>query len=244
MHKIDRDLGVFNYNGKSSKDFDIIIEKLPSLDRPQRQYDIHKVPGRSGDIIEQYNAYENITITYEVWFSNNDINYVSAQKLAREISAWLYSSNGYCRLEDDFEPDIYRLAYFVGDLDIENLLTRYGRAKIEFNCRPERYYKNGEYILENPSIIVNNTFFEAKPLIKIEGSGNVQFSIQGQTVKINNLIDYVYLDCDKQDCYRQLAENRNSLMVGEFPVLKVGDNNISKSNNITKLSIKPNYWTL
>ena len=74
MHKIDRDLGVFTYNDKSSKDFDIIVEKLPSLNRPQRQHDIYKVPGRSGDIIEQYNAYENITITYEVWFSNNDIN--------------------------------------------------------------------------------------------------------------------------------------------------------------------------
>ena len=244
MHKIDRDLGVFTYNSKSSKDFDIIVEKLPSLSRPQRQHDVYRVPGRSGDIVEQHNAYDNITITYEVWFANNDIDYISAQKLAREISAWLYSSSGYCRLEDDFEPDIYRLAYFVGDLDIENLLTAYGRAKIPFICRPERYYKNGEYILENPSIIVNNTSFEAKPLIKIEGSGDVEFSIQGQTVQINDLVDYVYLDCDKQDCYRQSSENRNNLMIGDFPVLKVGENNITKSSGITTLSIKPNYWTL
>lgn len=244
MRKINRDLGIFTYNGKSSKDFDIIVEKLPSLSRPTRKYNVYQVPGRNGDIIEQYNAFENITITYEVWFANNDIDIMNAQMLAREISAWLYNSNGYCRLEDDFEPDIYRLAYYVGDLDIENMLTKYGSAKISFVCRPERYYKDGEYIVNNPAILVNNTAFEAKPLIKVTGSGNVSFTIQGQTVQINNLVDYVYIDCDKQDCYRLLSENKNSLMVGDFPVLKVGTNNISKSNNITNLDITPNYWTL
>lgn len=244
MRKPNRDLGIFTYNGKSSKDFDIIVEQLPSLSRPERQYNVYKVPGRNGDIIEQYNAYNNITISYEIWFANDNIDSHSAQQLARQISAWLYSSNGYNKLEDDFEPDIYRLAYFVGDLEIENLLTMYGKAKINFICRPERYFKTGEYPITNPTLLTNITDFEAKPLIKVEGSGNVTFTIQGQTVQINNLVDYVYLDCEKQDCYRQLSENKNSLMVGEFPVLKVGTNNITKSNNITNLIIQPNYWTL
>lgn len=241
MRKINRDLGIFTFNGKSSKDFDIIVEKLPSLDRPQRQYDVYHVPGRNGDVVEQYNAYNDITITYEVWFANNDIDSMNAQMLARQISAWLFTSTGYCRLEDDFEPDIYRLGYFVGDLSIENLLTAYGRAKISFVCRPERYFKPNDW-LENPTFIYNHNMFEAKPLIKIEGSGDVSLSIQGQTVQINNLVDYVYLDCDKQDCYRQLSENRNNLMVGDFPILKVGENNITTT--ATKISIQPNFWTL
>lgn len=244
MRKINRDLGIFTYNGKSSKDFGIIVEKLPSLSRPKRQHDVFRVPGRNGDIIQQYDAYENINITYEVWFANNDIDSMNAQKVARQIASWLYSTDGYCRLEDDFEPDIFRLAYYVGDLNIVNQLTAYGKAKIVFNCRPERFFKSGEEWFTNPALIVNEQYFDSKPLIKVTGSGNVNFSIEGQTVTIKRLTDYVYLDCETQDCYRQLSENRNSLMTGNFPVLKVGTNTIAKSSGITSLEIQPRFWTL
>ena len=244
MRKINRDLGIFTYNGKSSKDFGIIVEKLPSLSRPERQHDVFRVPGRNGDIIQQYDAYENINITYEVWFANNDIDSMNAQIVARQIAAWLYNTNGYCKLEDDFEPDIFRLAYYVGDLDIVNKLTAFGKAKIVFNCRPERFFKSGEEWFTNPTLIVNEQYFDSKPLIKVTGSGNVNFSIEGQTVTIKGLTDYVYLDCETQDCYRQLSENRNNLMTGNFPVLKVGTNNITKSSGITSLEIQPRFWTL
>ena len=244
MRKINRDLGILTYNGKSSIDFGIIVEKLPSLSRPERQHDVFKVPGRNGDIIQQYDAYDNITITYEVWFANNNIDSMNAQQVARQIAAWLYNTNGYCRLEDDFEPDIFRLAYYVGDLNIVNELTAYGKAKISFNCRPERYFKTGEDWFTNPAVINNEQYFEAKPLIKVEGHGNVNFSIQGQTITLTGLVDYVYLDCETQDCYRELAENRNNLMTGNFPVLKLGTNNIAKSSGITNLKIQPRFWTL
>ena len=60
MRKINRDLGIFTYNGKSSKDFGIIVEKLPSLSRPERQHDVFRVPGRNGDIISHKKEQENI----------------------------------------------------------------------------------------------------------------------------------------------------------------------------------------
>jgi phage-related protein len=68
MRKPNRDLGIFTYNGKSSKDFDIIVEKLPSLSRPERQYSVYKVPGRNGDIIEQYDAYNNINMCFIIHY--------------------------------------------------------------------------------------------------------------------------------------------------------------------------------
>jgi hypothetical protein len=52
------------------------------------------------------------------------------------VSAWLHSTSDYARLEDTFEPDIYRLAYYTEETEIENALTEYGRTTILFNCRP------------------------------------------------------------------------------------------------------------
>lgn len=244
MRKINYKLGHFSFNGKNSQEFGICIEKTPSLDRPQRKHNLYKVPGRSGDIIEMLDAFENINKTYEVWAANDNFRDVGNDFVS--ISEWLYSTNGYVRLEDDFEPDIYRMAYFVGPFDVENLLNLYGKTKLTFNCRPERYYKSGEVTLSvsNGGNIVNRTAFTAKPLLKVVGSGNVSISIGSHTMYINNLVDYIYIDCDSMEAYRQSTENRNGLISGEFPVIEKGSQQIRTTGNVTSVEITPRWYTI
>lgn len=236
--------GAIYWNGQCSLDLGVVVEEVPNLNRPARKFKTYEVPGRSGTIIEQQDAYANINKEYQIWFTDWFYNDINSSSKAAQVASWLYSAGGYMRLEDDFEPTIYRLAYFNGPLNIENILQKYGKAQITFNCRPERYLKTGEEWIENPTKLTNPTSFAAKPLIKIEGSGNGTFTIQGQTVTISGMTDYLYIDCETMDCYRQSAENKNSLMSGNFPTLKPGDNNISKTGGITKISVQPRYWTL
>lgn len=246
MHK-----GSIIFNGKNSKDLGIIVEEVPNLSRPQRKFAEYSVPGRSGTIIEQYDAYENIDKSYNIWFTDYFYKNLYSPVKAREIAEWLYTSNGYMTLEDDFEPEYFRLAYFNGPLDIANLMQKYGKATINFNCRPERYLKSGEKWLNDPSVIKNPFAFSAKPLIKVEGQGNITVTIQGQTFVLTDITDYVYIDCETMDCYRQETENMNSHFSGDFPVLKPGDNSISittSSNNNSfgnsNIKIKPRFWTI
>lgn len=242
MHK-----GHIYFNGQDSYELGIIVEEVPDLSRPQRKHDVYIVPGRSGTIVDQYDAYENIEKKYKIWFADDFYSNLYSPAKAREVAAWLYSADGYQRIEDDFEPDFYRLGYFVGPLDIQNILQKYGKATITFNCRPERYSKNGEdWITASSGTVIKNNFaFTAKPLIKVEGSGNVSFTIQGKTTYIDNLVDYVYIDSDSMDCYRQFAENMNNKMRGVFPELKSGNNQVSSvSSGITALKIQPRFWTL
>ena len=90
MRKINYKLGHFSFNGKNSQEFGICIEKTPSLDRPQRKHNLYKVPGRSGDIIEMLDAFENIDKTYEVWAANDNFRDVGNDFVS--ISEWLYST--------------------------------------------------------------------------------------------------------------------------------------------------------
>lgn len=239
MHK-----GRIYWNGKNSLDLGIVVEAVPNLNRPARKFKTYEVPGRSGVIVEPQEAYANINREYNIWFTDWFYGNIDSQRKANDVASWLYTLTGYGRLEDDFEPAYYRMAYFNGPLNLENILQKYGRGKITFSCRPERYLKAGEAWVENPTKLSNPTQFEAKPLIKIEGSGNGTFTIQGQTVSIKGMTNYLYIDCESMDCYRQSAENMNSLMTGNFPVLKPGDNNVSKTGGITKISVQPRYWTL
>jgi len=257
MRKINREkMGKFVFNNISSEKYGLVIEKLPSLSRPARKFSLYQVPGRNGDIIEQYDAYENITISYNVWFANNDFDSQTAAMVAREISGWLYSANGYCKLEDNFEPDVYRLAYFNGGLDIENMLTKYGRATINFVCRPERFLKSGTKwitITSGSSVagcnLYNATNFTAKPLIKVtRGSeGDVKFFVNGNLTLVHHIdrLDYIYIDCATQDCYRQPTENRNSSVeTFQFPSLVPKNNEILLQSLDATLEIQPRFWTL
>lgn len=240
MHK-----GKIYYNGKCSLDLGVIVEEVPALNRPQRKFDEYVVPGRNGTIVEQYDAYENIDKSYNIWFTDYFYKNLYSPVKAREIADWLYTSKGYMKLEDDFEPEYFRLAYFNGPLDIENLMQKYGKATINFNCRPERYAKNGEIEYSNPTKLINPYSFDAKPLIKIEGSGNCTLTIQGQTITLTDIDSYIYIDCDSMDCYKTLAENENSKMTGDYPVLKPGKNNISlQSLSAMTYKIIPRFWTL
>lgn len=260
MRKIYREkMGKFVFNNISSENYDLVIEKLPSLNRPSRKFNLYQVPGRNGDIIEQYDAYENITISYNVWFANNDFDSRTAAIVAREISGWLYSANGYCVLEDNFEPDVFRLAYFNGGLDIENELTKYGRATINFVCRPERFLKSGNKWITITSdrrpefyTLYNATNFTAKPLIKVTNKdkddfvGSVMFFVNDKPTEVRiDYNDYVYIDCFTQDCYREPTENRNSRITSlGFPSLVPKNNQIVLRSLHTTLEIQPRFWTL
>lgn len=244
MRKINYNLGHFMFNGHTSSEFGICIEKTPSLDRPKRQHNVYKVPGRNGEIVEMLNAFDNVDKEYEIWAAND--YYSDSTKDMCSISEWLYSADGYCRLEDDFEPDIFRLAYFVGPMDVENLLNLYGRTKVEFNCRPERFYKSGEQTLtlSNGDTIYNESKFTAKPLIKITGSGNVSIGIGSHTMYVTGLTDYIYIDSDNMEAYRQSAENKNNTISGEFPVIDSGYQVVHTTGTVTNIEITPRWYTI
>ena len=91
--------------------------------------------------------------------------------------------------------------------------------------------------------MLNPTAYEAKPLIKVTGSGSGTLTIQGQTMNITNLVDYVYIDCEQQDVYRLPSENRNSLASGVFPKLMPGNNSITISG-FNSVEIVPRFYTL
>ena len=81
------------------------------------------------------------------------------------------------------------------------------------------------------------------PLIKVMGTGSGTLTIQGQTMNITDLVDYVYIDSEQQDVYRLPSENRNSLASGVFPKLLPGDNSITISG-FTSVEIIPRFYTL
>ena len=234
--------GLIVYGGETSTDYGIVVGEVPSFDKPNRRADVFSVQGRNGSIIFQDGSFDDVTRSYKVWIAeeNNDlVDKVNA------VSGWLYSKTGYQRLEDSFEPDVFRLAYYNGSGNVSNELMMFGETTLSFVCRPERFLKSGEEVVTvvNADKIYNPTRFEAKPLIHIEGSGTVSISINGKALTAS-IADYINIDCDRMDAYRLPTENKNSTISGTFPTLPSGTNTISLTGSISKCTITPRYFII
>ena len=177
-------MGMIRFDEKNSTDFFVTVEKLPVSAHGGKRGDPYTIAGRNGTEYREDGTLSNYTQPYKVWLGGRR-SHRNARQLSRAVASWLLSSREYCRLEDTYDPDYYRLARYAGPLNIEHELWTFGRATLEFDCKPEYYLKSGEQavtLFENVDLvhdshgvsatIHNPTAFDAAPLIRFTGTGS------------------------------------------------------------------------
>lgn len=229
------------WHGKSSDDVNVIVERCPDVIMPVRKQEKISITGRSGDLLLEQDAYENVIQRYDV--------YVSAEKprlptIAHTVVEWLMGVKGYQRLEDSYWLETFRMAAYTGGAEISNILNRFGRATIEFDCKPQRYYKSGDFFIdvENGTELLNPSPFTAKPIIIVEGSGAGTITAGDKTINLTNC-DNITIDSDIMQVYRENT-NMNRTASGAFPVLGAGQTEITWTGGITGIRVKPRWYTL
>ena len=225
---------------------DVIPAKMastPSLVRPTRKMTVTKIAGTNREYVDMEDAWETYDQTYSFYLGDGSEDCV--QPSVDEVARVIYKT-GWQILTDDYEPDYYRLAYYQGGFETDDRYSRLGVFSLTFRCRPERFLVTGNTSIpvDSGESITNPTAFNAKPLIHITGSGDATLTVNGTTMAFTGITDYLNIDCDKMDVYRLPAENKNSLMTGNFPVLKSGDNLVSFTGGITSVTITPKWWTI
>lgn len=239
---------MITWNGITSDSLGIFVESAPEYVKPRRKVDVYSVPGRSGDIIRPQNAWENVSQVYEIFAGDGTQHAVPGAFSA--VAAWLYGPSGYQRLEDDFDPTHFRLAHFAGPFDIENLMTRVGRASITFDCKPQRFLKSGEtpVTMIVPGTITNPTAFAARPLLLVTGGGvEGTVTVNGTVFAISDTTVPIYIDCESMNCYDGSGNNKNSIVTSstsEFATLATGANQIGFSGAVSTVQITPRWWEL
>lgn len=238
--------GVIVYGSVDSSNYGIVVGEPPAFERPTRKQTIYNVPGRNGAVLFQEDAWEDVTRTYNVWLDEDLAHNSPLADRINEYQAALNSLKGYQMLTDNFEPDVYRLAYYSGGDQFTNEMTQYGRANLRFVCRPERFLVSGADAVEvdDGDTLTNPTPFASKPLIHIEASNEtIEVSIGGKTITAE-VTDYINIDCERMNAYRLPVENRNDKISGSFPTIPSGSNTIGITGNYTKVEITPNYFTI
>lgn len=242
-------MGIVIFNNVSSADYGILVEHPPGYQTPQRDYEKVHVPGRNGDLIIDSGSYQNVPRSYDIAFGNLEKRF---EAMANKASEWLNSADGYAKLEDTYEPEYYRLALYQESVNFENILRHAGRATINFDCKPQRFLKAGDDVIEinSTTTLRNPTFHVAEPIITVYGSGAGGINVGGYMVEIDSIDGWVTIDSSRLDVYKKTqgstVNKNNTVRMGTkgYPMLGVGEITISFTGLITKLEVVPKWWTI
>jgi len=229
------------FDGTSTQTYGVFLIGNGVYNAPEREFERISIPGRNGDLLIDNGRYSNFELEYGAIIYNNFNTNLSNLKNV------FMSKTEYCRLEDTFYPDEYRMAKYSGAFKMESVRPGdIGHFILRFDCKPQRFLKSGEITTEFTSngTIINPTKMTALPLVRVYGTG--QLSIGGDTININSNSSYTDIDCDLQDAFRESTNcNGNiELSSGKFFQLKSGSNSVSLGSGITKVAITPRWWKL
>lgn len=233
------------FNGISSDSIGVVVERYPSRPVPERIVETVRIPGRNGTLTRT-EGFANVVQDYEVYLSAAAVGLPS---VAADMAAWLLAPEGYARLEDTYNPGVYRMARFINPEEIRNFFNRFGRCVLSFDCMPQRFLTSGEVATSYSAdaTITNPTAFLALPLIEVSGTGDVSFSLGGHTILIEDMTGTITIDAETQNAYDGVTNLNASVTLadGNFPALNPGANSLAfVSGTITDITITPRWWTV
>ncbi|HGN5091279.1 TPA: distal tail protein Dit [Streptococcus pyogenes] len=228
------------FDGKKSSDFDLRI--INDVEHDSSFYDVDqvKVPGRDGVVLKDNKRLEAIERSYPLrLYSKRRLTEVET-----DISNWL-NVKGWKDLELSWEPDYIYKATHITPFSIKEVLRNFGRLKINFLIHPIKYLKTGkqEVPLVNGGTLQNPGNVQAKPILKIKGTGNGVLTINDFETGLENVQGELVIDMERHLVYKDVLSAWDNIVRTErhrMPLFDVGQNKISWTGNFTVTAV-PNW---
>lgn len=132
-------IGWVEYNGKKSSSLGVHVSGKGTYNAAELDISSHVVPGRNGEILISNGRYKNIDITYPA-FAPSDF-----EARVQAVRNWMRSAEGYRRIEDNYDPDHFRMGIAKKVLTFNtSQLNRGANFQMVFDCKPQRFLKSGE----------------------------------------------------------------------------------------------------
>lgn len=202
----------------------VFITNKPDIPMNERETETVKPLGRNSSVTYDYGTYKNRTITIPfVTKKYNDFYKFCSFFNGTKINMYPSWQNG--------------LYYKVLSYSI-NLHDAKGIPEFDVNFLLEPFMYGEEEKITN-STFENQGDVNSKMKIKIFGSGNLQFNFNGKSYQVNNVTNYVTIDSELKECYKD-GENKGNDFIGDIEELEVipGTNIFTNGlGNITKFEI-------
>lgn len=228
------------FNGKSFSDFNAYVATSNFLDGAQKDVESIAIPGRSGELQLDNRRFHNMTIRTTVYITGN------MQQNMAAMRNYLNSCGGYCRYEENLDPDHYRMASFTSAFEPYVYDRNGGAVILEFNAYPQRWLKSGETAVSFTAngTITNPTLFASEPLLRVYGKGN--FIVNNTQITISDFDTYTDIDCDLMECHKGTTDCSEFVTISgnNFPTLQPGSNQVLLGSGITMIEITPRWFVI
>lgn len=164
------------FDGVSSRTYGVYITGEAVYNAPERDVEMITIPGRSGSFALDNGRFQNIEVSYPAGiFADTEADFRQA---ISDFRNFLCSRKGYVRLQDEYNPDEYRMAVYKSGLEVDPAMLKAGEFKITFDCKPQRWLISGEteVAVDSGDTLTNPTLFESSPLLEVYGYGAVSFN--------------------------------------------------------------------
>lgn len=202
----------------------VYITNKPDITINEREVEVLKPIGRNTSVTYDYKTYKNRNITipfvckkYEDFYKF--CNFFNGQSM-KLYPSWM--SGMYYKV----------VSYTVNLHDAKGI----PEFDVTFTILPFMYSDEEK---QTNSTFENQGDLNSKMKIKIFGSGNLQFNFNGKAYQVNNVSEYVTIDSELMECYKD-GENKGNDFIGDIEHLEVvpGSNLFTNAlGNITKFEI-------
>ena len=228
------------FNNKSSyEDLELLLD-TPSIPTSNEDVEEVEVEGRNGTVTIKKGTYPNKIIPLKFTLKRKYNESIEDFYLrVQEVEDWLEF------IEDDnlvlyLKPN---RKYIVKRIEKDDIIPEsqiFAKIQTNFICEPFAYKLVENIItLTKESDINYDGTVKGECNIKIYGNGNIQLTINDDTVQINNVNEYVELDSKLLLCLNKDKTSKSRDMIGHFPILTRGSNKVSWIGNVSKIEILP-----
>lgn len=224
--------GEIIFNGKSSLNMNLRLEKYPTVQMTSEEYEEVSVEGRSGALILNKGTYPNKIIPFTFTKISDDINNMD------ELYDWLTNVTDN-RLFYGRNDRVYIVKKVIIGNFKQEFIT-FGNVEVKFICEPflSDVYEN-EYIITQSGF--SFYYIGTAPTdtyMRVHGNGNVQITVDGSTMLIRDVIQYIDIDGELMQIRDENEQSKDLDTTGDFVELNSGNHVIEFSSNITKIEFK------
>ena len=228
-------MGTLTFRGVSTSSLtNVYVSRMPDHRKAAMRYTEYYVKGRDG------------ALHVDEGLSNFDLQavlvLVKATAATRQlVNAWADGTGKLITSDDTSHAYMASVKEAIVWNRVQANGGYYDTATITFNCQPYMVEaSDSSTVFTASGSITNLGTAPAYPTIKVEGSGDCTFTVNGTEVTIAGMTSGtpVYLDCENGYVY---TASGAATMTGNFPVLGYNSNTVTLGNNVTKLTITP-HW--
>ena len=185
----------FSFKGVRSDEMGVHVRALPDIPVAEERGEEVEIPGRDGTLWITDDSMHDIELSIVI-----DVDKTAS---VNAVAAWL---SGYGELVLSSLADYCYHARITQGFTFQRGLYVYGnyRAEVTFIANPYKY-EIGNPALDaifSPASIPGHGTIYSRPIITIYGNGDVNLAVNSCEVLIEDMVDYITIDCDAMMAYK------------------------------------------